>query len=82
MSQPPIAAKVHQAFYIHRDFPAQIALDPKLGDCSTNSLRFVVRQISHFFAGINLIGTAYRFGRRQPNAVNLRQRNSNVFLYG
>ena len=48
MTQAAIAPDIHEAFDVHRDFPAQVALDPHfLVDDLANAIDFIISQVTH-----------------------------------
>ena len=81
MAQTAIAPNVHQALDIHRDFPAQIALDAHfLVDDVTNAVDFVVSQVTHSCIRVDIGALEKLLARMQPNPEDVRQRRLNTLF--
>jgi hypothetical protein len=81
VSQTAIAPDVHQALDIHRDFPAQIALDPHLlVDNLTNAIDFIISQVAHSRIWIDVGALEESLTGMQPNPEDIRQRSLDTLI--
>src|SRR5215204_539708 len=74
MAQTPVATDVHQTLDVHRDFPAQIALDPHLlVDNLTNAVDLVVGQVPYSSIWVDIRALEKPLAGVQPNSEDVRQ---------
>ena len=75
-----ITAKIHQAFDVHRDFAAEVALDNQICDNRSQTGNFGFRQILHRRIRLN-VGRSTDLPRsRGANAIDRRQPNHDVLV--
>lgn len=81
MTNSPIAPEIHESLDTHRDFTAQIAFDREVPHSIAKSRDFGLAQILHLGGWINTCARADLLRSRTTDAVDVRQRNPDVFVY-
>ena len=81
MPEPAVAPDIHQALDVHRDFPAQIALDPHLlVDDFAKAVDFVVRQVPHARVRIHIRALEELLAGMKSDAKDIGQRRFDALV--
>jgi hypothetical protein len=82
MADSPVATKVHQALDAHRNFTTQIALYRESSDCIAKTRDFRLTQVFDLRCRIDARARADGVSARATDAVDVRQRDPDVFIDG
>src|SRR3954463_13153604 len=83
MAQAAVATDVHQTLDVHLDALAQVALDLALRlDGLADAVQLPLVQIAHAHVGAHVRLLKYGGRARAPDAVDVRQSDSDPLVYG
>src|SRR5436853_3965469 len=81
MTDPAVAAQVHQPFDVHRHLAAQVALDREPGDLRADCVDLRLGEILHLGGGVDARGRAGGARARSAHAVDVREPDPHVLVH-
>lgn len=81
MSQPAVAADIHQPLDVHRDLTPKVTLDAHfLVDDLADSINFIVSQVAHARIRIDTSAVEKPLAGVQPNSIDIGKRRFNPLI--